>query len=124
MPDVNKTYKEEYNVFIENYKSGISTAENVGELIARMAQYFCEANMEFVSALNSFNTKAAEIEDRIDDNGKAISSTKAKVASAATDESRRLEIAKININNIECIINSLKSLQKGVLNEYSHVKNM
>ena len=70
------------------------------------------------------NKVAKVIEQGSDENtGKGISSSKAKIIAAATPENDALITTKINIENIEQMINSLKNLQKGVLNEYSHMGN-
>lgn len=115
-------YKAEYAKFLEDYESGMTTGENVGELIARMAQYFSMSNSEYAAALRAFNKVARTIEEGTDEaSGKPISSSKAKVIAAATPEHDALVEKKIDVENIEQKINALKSLQKGILNEYSHV---
>ena len=118
-------YKIEYAEFLQQYESGVTTGENVGELIAKLAQYFSMANSEYAAALRNFNKIARVIEEGSDEQtGKPISSSKAKVIAAATPESDSLTIAKTDLDNIEQMINALKSLQKGILNEYSHTGGM
>lgn len=118
-------YQTEYAEFLESYGKGITSGEDVGAVIARMAQYFVEINIKYGKALMAYNVAARTIEESSDDDtGKPISSTKAKVISAATPQSEDLINAKMHIENIEQIINALKSLQKGILLEYSHVGNM
>lgn len=113
-------YQKEYRDFINNYASGVTTGEKVGEIISRLAQYFTEANLNYASSLISFNVKAREIEETVDEtSGKTISSSKAKVLADATIESQSLIQAKTHVENIEMCINSLKSLQKGILTEFS-----
>ena len=117
-------YKKEYKEFLDAYLSGTTTGENVGELIAIMAQYFSMANSEYAAALRNYNKVARVIEEGTDENsGKPISSSKAKVVAAATPENDALIEAKVNLENIEQKINALKSLQRGILNEYSHMGN-
>ena len=115
------SYKKEYEEFISAYKSSVTSGEAVGLLIARMAQYFSDANIEYAAALDAYNQNASKIESQTDDAGKAISSAKAKVLASATPESSALLRTKAEIENIDQMINALKSLQKGVLNEYSHM---
>ena len=117
-------YQVEYNAFLDEYKAGVTTGEGVGEVIARLAQYFTEANLNHASSLIKFNKVARENEEKVDDNGKAISSSKAKVMAADTVEAAELIVAKAHLENIEQKINALKSLQRGLLNEYSHVGSM
>jgi len=117
------TYQEEYKKFLEDYKRGLTGGAEIGEIIARMAQYFSEHNLKLADAEIVYNKKAAEVEEQTDDNGKPISSTKAKVYTDSTQEAATAVIAKAHVNNIEQCINALKSLQKGVLNEYSHLGN-
>ena len=114
-------FQQEYNDFLVEYKKGLTDGERAGEIIARMAQYFAMSNAQ---ALNAFNGVAASIEQTEDANGKAITSAKAKILSAATPEHGALIIAKTTVESIEQIINALKSLQKGIMNEYAHVGNM
>lgn len=117
-------YQILYDKFLDDYRSNITSGENVGEIIAKLSQHFTEANLNHASALIEFNKVAKEIEERIDNNGKTISSSKAKIFSEATPESEKLIQANANLENIECHINSLKALQKGILNEYSHMSNI
>ena len=119
MEEEKQTYQIEYEEFIKNYNSGTTNGEGVGIVIARLSQYFTEANLDYAEALIVFNKKAAEIEEEVDDNGKAISSSKAKVKASATNESNKLIKAKAHLENIEQSLNSLKALQRGLLAEQS-----
>lgn len=122
MPD-KLTYMTEYSEFMDNYKTGQASGEEVGEKIARFAQYFAMHNMEFAAAEFERSKVAAAHESKVDDNGKQISSTKAQVLTDATLEAAAYRKAKVHVQNIEMMINALKSLQKGLLNEYSHMGN-
>lgn len=115
-----KEYIKEYNEFIQNYASGTTTGERIGLVISKMASYYTNANLEYAASLISFNIKARDIEQTVDENtNKIISSSKAKVLSDATVEAQVMIIAKANLENIEQSINALKSLQRGVLTEFS-----
>jgi len=116
-------YQIEYNVFLANYKKGITTGEDVGVIICKLVQYFSEANSKYGDALINFNNKAANIECTTDENGKTISSSKAKVMADATEEASILTRVKIDLQNVEEMINGLKALQRGVLNEMAHSSN-
>lgn len=113
-------YQAEYEGFMDNYKRSEVSGEEVGEVIARMAQYYSKYNMEMVANDRRRALVAKDIEGRTDDNGKAISSTKAQVFVDATSEAHDYRISRAHLQNVECYINSLKALQKGVLNEYIH----
>lgn len=118
--DKQEIYMEEYEQFVKDYKTMEVTGERVGELVMRMAQYFASYNLKLVGAERNLSIIAAATEQQTDDNGKTISSAKAKVLTDSTNESYLYNLAKAHLQNIEQYINSLKSLQKGILNEYSH----
>lgn len=116
----NLPYIEEYNKFVETYKSGQVTGEQVGEVIARLAQYFGKHNNELVAAEKRLFITAADIAARVDDTtGKAITSSKAEIFICATEEHFEVEKLKAHVENIEQYINALKALQKGILQEYA-----
>jgi len=116
-----KPYKEEYDKFITDYKSGDTDAEQTGILIARLAQYFAETNMLLSSKEKRLNNKAVEISGGKDDNLKPISVAKSEILTKATDEWNEYNEVRIDLNNIETMINALKSLQRAIGNEYSHM---
>lgn len=113
-------YMKEYKDFMDIYKRDAASGEEVGATIARLAQFYAMYNMDMVNKERKLSMIARDIEARVDDNGKPISSTKAKVYTDATDEAFAYNIARAHVQNIEQFINSLKALQKGILNEYSH----
>lgn len=118
-------YKQIYDDFLTTYKKGTTSGEDVGEAIARLAQCFAQQNLAVAYDEIQFNTKAAEIEQGDDPaTGKKITSSKAKILSQATDEHTSAMTSKAHLQNIEQYINALKYLQKGMLNEYSHMGSM
>jgi len=121
MPDVKPNYRREFDEFMATYNSGGMDAEKVGVLITRMAQYFCDANQTASFAQRVFNGKYAVIVDSEDANGKAMSAAKAKILIDASDEGKELTRSKMELENIEQLINALKYLQKGMLQEYAHI---
>ena len=115
-------YQQEYVTFINAYNKGVTSGEDVGFVIARLAQYYAETNLHYANALIFYNKIASTIEETSDSaTGKPISSTKAKALASATPESNDLTIAKAHVENIDQMINALKSLQKGILNEWAHM---
>jgi ABC-type transporter Mla subunit MlaD len=117
-----KQYQTEYDSFIATYKKGLTDPEDTGQLISRLAQYFAQTNSDLGEKWKKMVTVAAEINSQTDENtGKAIAANKAEVKVNATPEAAALNDAKIDRENIEAMINALKSLQKGQLNEFSHM---
>jgi len=115
-------YAQEFSSFMSNYKNDDSvTGERVGHMVAVMSQYFTEYNLKYAEAQIRANKIAASYESSVDETtGKPLSSAKAKVLTSATSEYAEELRAKADVENIEQDINALKSLQKGVLNEYAH----
>lgn len=119
--DQKHDYLSDYNTFLSTYHRGQVSGEEVGEVIAKMASHFALYNMLMVNAERSLSLVARDIESRTDESsGKAITSAKAKTFIDATDESNAYNMARAHVQNIEQFLNALKSLQKGVLNEYSY----
>jgi len=117
-------YSEVYNSFMESYKSGATDAARVGEVIAELAQHFSEANIDFTKRDISYKKVAAEFEMQRDpETGKPYSSSRAQTLASASPEAAEAMLTKAHLVNIETCINSLKSLQKGLLNEYAHMGN-
>ena len=113
-------YMQEYEKFMRDYKSMEVTGEQVGELVMRMSQYFSEANIKKTQKERARSIVAAQIEQSTDDNGKPISSSKAKVLTEATVEDYDYNMARCHCENLEQHLNSLKSLQKGLINEFQY----
>ncbi len=116
-------YQVEYEQCIAGYKAGQTSAEEIGEVIARMAQYFAQKNMVAASIENILNKKSVEIIQGDDQaTGKPLSVAKADILIKATEEAQEFRQAKVHLENIEQYINALKYFQKGILNEYSHMQ--
>lgn len=114
-------YQKLYNEFLSSFKQGTVSGEAVGEIIVRMASHYADLNIAMVIAENKLSLVAKDIEMKTDDiSGKPISSTKAKVIADATPECHAFNIARAHLQNAEMFVQSLKSLQKGILNEYTH----
>lgn len=112
-------YEKVYSDFMARYKLGQVSGEEVGETIAILAHWFSKANLDMVAKDRALSIVALAQEGKTDDSGKAISSTKAKVFVDATPEANSYREARAHMENIQNYINSLKSLQKGILNEYA-----
>lgn len=115
-------YKEEYDEFLSNYSKGQTSADDIGEMIVRLAQYYADKNTLMGVQYGNLNAKAAEFIIKEDEQtGKPISAVKAETLTKATEEATMYDKSRRDVQNIEQMINALKSLQKGVMNEYSHV---
>ena len=115
-------YQEEYAAFIKEYERGTTDGERVGEIIARLAQYFSNKNITVGNKKIALNKIAVEIVLSFDDDtGKPISVSKANMKVNGTPEAEALSVEETHLKNIEQFINALKYLQKGLLNEYSHL---
>src|SRR3990167_9646335 len=112
---MNTNYEIEYKKIVTDIEQGLPiTGEDVGKLIVRMTQYFSEAVKEACSAEFAYNKKLVEFEKQTDDSGKALSSAKAENYAKATPDYQAYLMAKGTVAVIEQMINSLKSLMKGV----------
>lgn len=117
-----EAYQTEYNTFVQNYKFGQMNGEQVGEEIMKMVQYFCDLNLSLTTKEELLNRKASEDVDKVDEaTGKAVSVSKAELTTKASPEYTAYAKAKSHLQNVEQIINALKALQKGVMNEYAHM---
>lgn len=113
-------YMSEYEKFVNEYKFTEVSGEEVGLLIARMSMYFSRYNMSLKHALRNYSIILRDMQMQVDENGKPMSSAKAETLAAATDQADKYQEMKIHVSNIEQNINALKSLQKGVIQEYSY----
>lgn len=117
------SYLSEYSVFVDGYKYGEVSAEEIGLKIARFANYFALHNLELTMAEFERAKVAAAIAVKVDDNGKQISGTKADVLTDATPEALEYRKKKAAVVNLEQMLNAMKSLQRGALQEYAHLGN-
>lgn len=119
MENNKEIYQSLYDDFMTSYKMGAVSAEQVGEIIARLAGYFCNYNLAAVQAEKAFAAIAKEnVLQNNEQTGKPISSAKAETISAATNEAHQLKLAKAHVLNTETLIAGLKFLQKGLIQEY------
>ena len=117
-----EAYQTEYDTFIQNYKFGQCNGEQVGEVVTRMVQYFCDLNVSFASKEEATNRKAAENANIVEEStGKQISVSKAELLTKSSPEHTASALAKVHLLNVEQIINALKSLQKGIMQEWNHM---
>lgn len=114
-------YMQEYEKFINDYKMAEMSGEETGLLIAKMTLYFSQYNNSLRHALRNYSIITRDFQMGVDETtGKPISSAKAETLAAATDQADKYNEMKIHVNNLQEIVNSLKSLQRGQINEYAH----
>lgn len=117
-------YQEEFNEFIKTYQLGVTSPEATGLLIVKLASYFGGSNLAYGNAQTNHDSVHAKNISSVDEaTGKQMSGVKAEALSKASEEGKALVFAKIDLVNLEQMMNALKSLQKGSLNEYSHLGN-
>lgn len=110
-------YKLEYEDFVRGFQQREIDSREVGEMIAKMAVYFGMYNLEMVVTLRAYTRALRDISNQTDLSGKLISGTRAEQLAEATDEYHDYQMSKAHVSNIEQIINALKALQRGVMNE-------
>jgi len=114
-------YMIDYESFSNNFRKTEVSGEECGEMVMKMAGYYSRYNVRMGDALRAFSTVKADFQNQIDQtSGKSMSTSKAEILADATEQAATYEMARIHVNNIQEYINALKSLQKGVLNEYSN----
>lgn len=112
---------DEYSKFEKEFRLTQVSGEEIGAFIMKMTGFFIKYNVRYGDALRAFSSVKAGFQNQVDaTTGKSMSSSKAELLADDTPEAAKYEMARIHINNLEQIINSMKSLQKGILNEYSH----
>jgi len=114
-------YEILYTEFMKNYSLGATTGENVGELVAKLAGFYPHYNALMVRAERSFALISRDEVCKTDETtGKAISSTKAETIADASVEATAFKQARMHVQNLEMLIQSAKSLQRGLIQEMAH----
>lgn len=119
-----KLFQDEYDALINNLDCGNPvSAEEVGKLIVKGAHFYGQAISAAVACEFGYNKKIVEFEKQRDENDKLLSSAKAENFAKATDEYLKYMDAKSLVATVEQQINALKSLQKGLSNEFAYNSN-
>ena len=114
-------YETLYQDFMKNYALGSTTSEHVGELVARLAGFYPFYNSAMNRAERAFAIISRDEVLKTDETtGKAISSAKAETIADASDEATAFKEARMHVQNLEMLIQSVKSLQRGLIQEMSH----
>jgi inorganic triphosphatase YgiF len=114
-------YEQMYSDFLKNYASGTTTGENVGELVAKLAGYYPFYNGAMAKAERAYALRCRDEVLKTDDlTGKAVSSVKAETLANASSDATLFKEARVHVQNLEMLIQSAKSLQRGLLQEMAH----
>ena len=114
-------YEVLYSNFMKEYSAGTTTGEQVGELVAKLAGYYPNYNGAMARAERGYALICRDEVVKTDEaTGKAISSTKAETIANASTEASAFKQARVHVQNLEMLIQSAKSLQRGLLQEMSH----
>jgi inorganic triphosphatase YgiF len=121
MREEKEPYEALYESFMKDYKTGIITSENVGELVARLAGYYPNYNAHLVKAERGYALVSRDEVLKTDETtGKPISSAKADTLANASVEATAFKTARMHIQNLEMLIQSAKALQRGLIQEMNH----
>lgn len=117
-------YRRDYIVAYDKFVADAfsHSPANVGEFIVVMGQFFTTYNNRLGVAKN-LRCRAAEKNEMAVDaaTGKAVSSSKAKVITDATEEAQIETILEKDVENIGQTLMSLRNLQRGLEIEYTKV---
>lgn len=117
-------YQVEYKSFMERIAQNEPVdARSIGELVVRLAHYFSDSLGEQSKAEYTYQKTLVQFEKSTDEGGKALSSTKAENFAKGSPDYGALLSAKAHVLAIEQMINALKTYQRGVTNEFSHMGN-
>ena len=113
-----QTYEKLYSDFIAAYTAGTTTGEQVGELVARLAGFYPSFNLLLARAERAYALISRDEVLKTDDiSGKGVSAAKAQLVADASNEATAYKMAKMHIQNLEVLLQSAKSLQRGLLQE-------
>lgn len=122
MQETSEPYLLEYNAFMSQYQKGQTSGEEVGAVIAKLAQYYCQKNILMGKYELLFFKTFSNFTSQLDEGtGKQMTMAKSEILAKATPEAEAYMTEKTHLENLEQCINALKSLQRGLCNEYSHV---
>ncbi len=111
-------YQKIYKEFFASFnKQPVSGAE-AGELVVKLADYYSEYNLKLIEAMRKFNQIKKACSEQTDGNDKMVSVAKAEMMADATPEAAAFELARAHVQNLDQMISAVKSLQKGLINEY------
>ena len=112
-------YEVLYAEFMQNYSLGSSSSEEVVELVARLAGFYPTYNAAMSKAERSFALISRDEIIKTDEvTGKAISAAKAETIANSSGEAFIYKQARVHVQNLEMLIQSAKSLQRGLIQEF------
>lgn len=112
-------YQIEYVAFLAEMNTREVSPDEVGKLISRMAAYYANKNAELCVARRRLSIVAQDINNQTTSEGKPITSAKAEIFVSASDEHNLYEEAKVHVTNLDVYVSALRSLQRGLMKEFS-----
>lgn len=113
-------YQSVYNKFEETMKLEETKGDEVGLVIVRLAGFYAIYNSRLADVTHKYHAVKSSLLNESDPHtGKPMSAAKAEGMADASPEANAVRDAKAHVQNIEQMINALKALQKGILNEYT-----
>lgn len=116
-----EAYQKEYKAFLASFKEVPVSGTEVGEIVAVMADHYSDYNLAMIESLRRFNMVKKVCSEEKDANDKQVSIAKAEVMADATPEAADFERARGHVQNLDAIIGALKTMQRGLVNEYQRV---
>jgi len=116
-------YMEIYNEFLNDYQKMEMSGEQIGLMMARLAQYYSYYNLKLSKAMRGLSAISKDVGSRVDASGKALSVAKIKAEVETSEAYLEYDSIKNHIKNIEQYISALRALQKGVLKEFDYMGN-
>lgn len=111
-------YEQVYADFMQGLGSGSITAQEVGALVAKLAGYYPNYNAAMVAAERGYALICRDEVCKTDETtGKPISSAKAETIANAGIEASAYKKARMHVQNLEMLIQSAKTLQRGLMQE-------
>lgn len=113
-------YLEIYDEIMGSYTLGAVGSESVGVVISKLASIFCNYNLDRADKAKKYKKALNILSDERDDNNKVITSSRAVIMAEATGEYADFKEAEAHCDNIVQLINALKKLQEGIMEEHSY----
>mgnify|MGYP001605456183 FL=1 len=115
-------YQKDFKAFLANFKATPVSGVEAGEFAIKLADYYSDQNLRTIEELRKFNMVKKVCSEQMDSNDKPISIAKAELLADATPEAHSFEIARAHLGNLDQMISAVKTLQKGLVNEYNRVQ--
>ena len=121
MEETTPNYMVEFDLFQTEFKRTETSPDQAGELIMHLAGHYARYNMLYADKLRRYSAVMTALINSVDpQSGKSMTASKAEILGSATPEAAEYQLAKVHINNLQEMINAIKSLQKALSVEYGN----